>query len=152
MRRLLLSLLALAAGCTNEHALELAITASAPVPDEVVAWELRIANVEDGSGCPTVEQSAGAVRVGRLAHAQTFTDVGMSVGEIPAGSWTFAVIGRDATCTPRFYGCTPVTIGDTTFSPIAIRVDPVDGVTALCGSCRSCDAAGGCSVVAASCD
>lgn len=152
MRRALLVLALAAAGCTNEHALELAITASADVPPEVVSWELRITNVDAGPICPTVEEAAGAVRVGRLAHAQTFTGVGMAVGEIPAGSWTFAVIGRDADCTPRFYGCTPVTIEPMTFSPIAIRVDPVDGVTALCGSCRTCDGSGGCSDVASTCD
>lgn len=152
MRRALVALALLVAGCTNEHALELSITSSVDVPPEVVSWELRIANVEEGPVCPTVEQSASAARVGRLAHAQTFSDVGMAVGDIPAGSWTFAVIGRDADCVPRFYGCTPVTIEPMTFSPIAIRVDPVDGVTALCGSCRSCDASGGCSDVASTCD
>lgn len=153
MNRAILLAVALAAGCTNERAIELAITASEEVPDDVVSWELRISEVERGTGvCPSAAESAGAARVGRLVHAQTFTDVGMAVGEIPEGRWTLAVLGRDASCAPRFYGCSAIDIGGETFSPIAIRVEPVVGLTELCGGCRSCDVGGGCSPVASTCD
>lgn len=151
MRRAWLIGLVLLAGCTNERALELSITASEDVPDEVVAWELRVVNVEDGAPCPTASESASAARVGRLGQAQTFTDVGMAVGEIPRGRWAFAVLGRDVDCGLRFYGCTAVNIGGETFSPIAIRVEPVSDVTALCGSCRSCSS-GACSPEGLLCD
>ena len=151
-RALTLALAALCAlsACTNERALAIEIVAAAPVPDEVVAWELRISSLEATMGCPSVEQAASAAPVARLAHAQTFTDVGMSVGEISGGRWAFAVLGREEGCAVRVYGCSVVEIGGETRSPIAIRVEPVAASSALCGSCRSC-AAGGCAPVASVC-
>lgn len=150
MRRALF-LAALLVGCTNEHALELDIVSSVDVPPEVVSWELRITQVDPGEPCPTAEEAASAARVGRLVHAQSFEDVGMSVGEIPRGQWAFAVLARDATCAPQLYGCTSIAIGNETFSPIPIRVEPVVDVTATCGTCRTCSA-GACSAAAAICD
>lgn len=150
--RALLALCALHAlfGCTNERAFAIDIVAAAPVPEEVVAWELRIAALEPAMACPTAEEAASAAPVGRLAHAQTFTDVGMSVGEISGGRWAFAVLGREEGCAVRVYGCSVVEIGGETLSPIAIRVEPVAASSALCGACRSC-AAGGCAPVASVC-
>jgi len=140
----------LCAGCANEHGIDLAIVASDPVPDEVVSWELRLLNIEPTAACPSASQAAGAARVGRLAHAQTFTDVGMAIGEVPEGHWAFAVLGRDALCDVRVYGCTAVTIGRETFSPVTIAVEAAVGVGEACG-CRTCEA-GACSPVATECE
>jgi len=141
--------LLLLAGCTNETALELEITASEAVPPEVVSWELRLYQLDEADMCPSAESAAAAARIGRLAHAQSFADVGMAVGEIPAGRWGMAVIARDDACGVRMYGCTVVVVGEDTFNPIPIRVEPAT-TTATCG-CRTCGA-GACDVVAAVCD
>ena len=150
MKRWLPITLLLLVSCTNETALELEITASEAVPAEVASWELRLYQLAEAEVCPSAEQAASAARVGRLAHAQSFADVGMSVGEIPAGRWGMAVIARDDACGVRMYGCTVVEIGGDTFSPIPIRVEPATA-TATCGGCRTCGA-GACDVVAAVCD
>ncbi len=150
MTRAALVGLVLLAGCTNERGLELDIVAADPVPDEVVSWELRLFNIEAGAPCPSVVESAGAARVGRLAHAQSFRDVGMAIGEVPEGRWAFAVLGRDVSCGVRVYGCTAVAIGQDTFSPITIRVEGVTDAT-TCGSCRTCDM-GACTPVDVECD
>lgn len=135
--------------CTSERGFELDISSSVPVPPEVVGWELRLIQLDAASGCPSVDEAATAARFGRLAHAQSFTDVGMSVGEIPAGRWAMAVIGRQDACTVSLYGCSVVNIGSDTFSPISIRVEPVT-TTEACG-CRTCTA-GACDPVASICD
>lgn len=150
MRRWLPLALLLASGCTNETALELEITASEDVPPEVVSWELRLYQLAEADACPSAEAGASAARVGRLAHAQSFADVGMAVGEVPAGRWGMAVIARDDACGVRMYGCSVVVVGEDTFNPIPIRVEPVT-TPATCGGCRTCTE-GTCDVVAAVCD
>jgi len=138
-------------GCTNEHGLQLDIVAADPVPVEVESWELRLLNIPPDASCPSASESARAARIGRLAHAQSFVDVGEPIGEVPEGRWAFAVLGRDTSCGVRAYGCTAVTIGAETFSPITIRVETVTDVMESCGDCRSCEL-GACTSVDAECD
>lgn len=146
MRRVLLALML--AGCVSEHALELEIRAAVSVPPEVVSWELRLARLEGDESCPSADEAAGAVPIGRLATAQTFATEGMAVGEVPPGRWAFATLARDVDCGVLLYGCREVVIGPDAVSPIVIDVDAV-AITEACG-CRACDV-GACAPVAAEC-
>jgi len=151
MRPVFLTILALGLlGCVNEHAFEVDIVAGDPVPPEVVSWELRLTQLEPTEECPTAEMSASAARYARLLHVQTFTGVGMAIGEIPAGRWAVAVLARDATCGVQLYGCTEANIAPETFSPIVITVRSAS-ITELCGDCRTCES-GGCSPDLSTCD
>ncbi|HHH30742.1 MAG TPA: hypothetical protein ENK57_20695 [Polyangiaceae bacterium] len=138
-------------GCVNEHALELDLVAADPIPSEVVSYELRLLALDGDGRCPTAQDAAAAAPVGRLAHAQSFSEVGMAIGEVPQGRWAFVVLGRDAACGVRVHGCTAIEIGPETFTPIPVRISAVTDVSETCGSCRACEA-GVCAPVQSVCE
>lgn len=128
----------LVAGCVSDVALEIDIRPLSAVPPEVTSWELRLLRLEGLEVCPSVTDAARAAPVGRLAHAQSFADEGIAIGEVPAGRWGFAVVARDDACTVHLYGCAEVVIGSGIESPIVI--EPVAATSSESCGCRTCGA------------
>jgi hypothetical protein len=150
-------------GCASDRILALELRPPrAPdggpaVPPEVASFEVRLSRLEDGAGCPTVDEAAAGRGGGRLAHAQAFAAsdgtspaMGTAIGEVPEGRWAIAALGRSAACEVVLFGCTELSVGPDAPPVVAVELRPVATVQ-TCG-CRSCDAEGTCTPVARRCE
>lgn len=159
MTRPWLALALLLAGCVSDHTLGVELRPPrAPdggpdVPADVAVFEVRLSRLEEGEGCPTVDEAASATGPGRLGHAQSFTaedGMGMAIGEVPPGRWALAALARDDACAVRLYGCAEVSIDAD--APASVVVEMVETAsTETCGACRSCES-GACAPVDVSCE